>query len=277
MIEGGREAGSEKLEEMRTESFQGVRAALWELKLLRPFLLAACVLLLPFGAARGADRFKTDTFKTSEGVLDIAFLGHASLMMHFQGEYIYVDPYSKAADFSTFPKADVVFFTSRHKDHFDLKALQQISGRNTLVVLPEICAMQYREGLVMKNGDDAVIRGLHVQCVAAYNIVDKSPSGFLYNFKGIGNGYVIGFGNMRVYIAGDTEKIPEMNELGTIDIAFLPVALPDAMSLEMAVDAVKAIKPAFFYPYRYGATNVKRLAEMLEKQRGTEVRIRNMK
>jgi L-ascorbate metabolism protein UlaG (beta-lactamase superfamily) len=220
------------------------------------------MVLLSVGAARGADRFKTDTFKTSEGALEITFLGHASLRMHFKGKYIYIDPCSTVADFSTSPKADIIFFTSQHKGHFDLEALKALSDKNTLVVLPEICAMRYREGLVMKNGDDAVIRGLHVQCVAAYNIVDKGPSGFLYNFKGIGNGYVIGFGDKRVYVAGDTEKIPEMDELGHIDVAFLPVALPDAMSPEMAVDAVQAIRPAVFYPYRYGNTNIAGLVEM---------------
>ncbi|MDR3570093.1 MAG: MBL fold metallo-hydrolase [Syntrophobacteraceae bacterium] len=247
------------------------------MKLLRPFLFAAWIVFLSLGAARGADHFRTDTFQTSKGALEITFLGHASLRMHFRGKYYYVDPCSSAADFSTMEKADVIFFTNRHKDHFDLKALRQLSEKNTLVVLPEICAMQYREGLVMKNEDSAVIRGLPVQCVAAYNIVDMSPSGFPYNFKGIGNGYVIGFGDKRVYVAGNTEKIPEMNELGPIDIAFLPVALPDAMSLEMAADAVRAIKPAVFYPYRYGKTDIARLKEMLTGERETVVRIRDMK
>lgn len=247
------------------------------MKLLRLLIFPACVLLLAVGSARGANLFRTDTIKTSEGPLDITFLGHASLRMRFDGRYIYIDPSSTAADFSKSPKADVVFFTNQHKDHFDLKALSQISNENTLIVIPEICAIQYREGLVMKNGDVAVIRGLKVRCVPAYNIVDMSPAGFPYNFKGIGNGYVIGFGDKSVYIAGDTEKIPEMNELGRIDVAFLPVALPDAMTLEMAADAVNAIKPAIFYPCRYGKTNIAKLQEMLKHQPGTELRIRNMK
>jgi L-ascorbate metabolism protein UlaG (beta-lactamase superfamily) len=239
--------------------------------------LPICVLLLWAAAARGADSFKTDTIKTSQGPLEITFLGYASLRMHFHGKFIYIDPSSAAADFSKMPKADIIFITSHHKNHFDLKALRQLSTENTMVVLPEICALQYREGLVMKNGDLKVIRGLSVQCVGAYNIVDISPGGYPYNFKGIGNGYVIGFADKRVYIAGDTEKIPEMSKLGRIDVAFLPVGLPDAMSMQMAVDAVEMIKPAIFYPYRYGATDVGKLAQMLEGLRGTEVRIRDMK
>ncbi len=240
-------------------------------------IFPACLLLLLSGAAKGADRFQTDTIKTSDGPLSITFLGHASLRMLFHGRYIYIDPCSAEADFSKMDRADTIFFTSRHEDHFDLRALRELSDKNTLVVIPEICAMQYREGMVMKNGDVEVIRGLEVRCVPAYNIVDMSPAGYPYNFKGIGNGYVIAFGDKRVYIAGDTEKIPEMSELGHIDVAFLPVALPDAMTLGMAADAVKELKPAIFYPYRYGNTDLARLGEMLKDQSGTEVRIRNMK
>ncbi|MGC9193958.1 MAG: MBL fold metallo-hydrolase [Syntrophobacteraceae bacterium] len=247
------------------------------MKIFKFLTLPICILLLWAGAAKGADSLKTDTIRTSQGPLEITFLGYASLRMHFHGKYIYIDPCSTVADFSKMPKADTIFITSQHKDHFDLKALNQLSNDNTLVVLPEICAMQYREGLVMKNGDVKVIRGLTVQCVAAYNIVDMSPGGFPYNFKGIGNGYVIGFADKRVYIAGDTEKIPEMSDLGQIDVAFLPVGVPDAMTLEMAADTVEAIKPAIFYPYRYGTTDVEKLARMLKGFRGTQVRIRDMK
>ena len=95
--------------------------------------------------------------------------------------------------------------------------------------------------------------------------------------KGVGNGYVITFGDKRVYIAGDTEKIPEMNELSDIDVAFLPLRLPDAMTVEMAVDAVKVIKPKIFYPYNYDGTDIAELKELLKGQSDTEVRIRNMK
>lgn len=247
------------------------------MKLFKFLAFSVCVLLLSAGAASGAARLRTDTIKTSAGSLDITFLGRSSLRMRFRGSYIYIDPSSVVADFSKMPKADIVFIVNQHKDNFDVKAIKQISNRNTLVVIPEICAVRYREGLVMKNGDFEVIRGLRVRCVPAYNIVEKDPSGFPYNFKGIGNGYVIGFADKRVYFAGDTEKIPAMNHLGHIDVAFLPVAQPDAMTPEMALDAVEAIKPAIFYPYRYGNTDIAGLKKMLKDQPGTRVRIRNMK
>jgi L-ascorbate metabolism protein UlaG (beta-lactamase superfamily) len=217
-----------------------------------------------------------DTISTSDGRLEIDFLGHASIRLHFHNKNIYVDPFSGAADFSKLPKADIILYTHEHDDHFDLDALETLKSENTLVVLPEICASKYSEGIVMRNEDVKIVLGVRIEGVPAYNIVQKRLSGFPYHLKGIGNGYVLTFGDKRIYIAGDTEKIPEMGELGDIDVAFLPVSLPDAMTIEMAADAVRTIKPRIFYPYRYGNTDLAGLVELLKAQPGTEVRIRKM-
>ena len=96
-------------------------------------------------------------------------------------------------------------------------------------MLTQVCASKYGEGIIMKNEDVKIIQGLKIEGVPAYNIVNKRPSGFPYHLKGVGNGYIITFGDKRVYVAGDTEKIPEMNELSDIDVAFLPVRLPETM------------------------------------------------
>ncbi len=240
-------------------------------------MLQACFLLLPLGAAAMADQVDSDIIKTSDGRLQVYFLGHASLRMDFHDRHIYVDPSTEVVDFSKMPKADIILFTHDHSDHFDLKAIEELRSEHTLVVLPEICAAKYGEGIVMKNEDVKIIQGLKIEGVPAYNIVHKRSSGFPYHLKGIGNGYVITFADKRVYIAGDTEKIPEMNELSEIDVAFLPVALPDAMTLEMAVDAVKAIKPKILYPYRFDDTDISELEKLLKGQAETEVRVRKMR
>ncbi len=246
-------------------------------RVLKFLILPACIFLLPLTAPAEPGRFETDTIWTSDGRLQITFLGHASLRMDFHDRRIYIDPCSEVAHFSEMPKADIILFTHEHSDHFDLKAIEDLSGENTLVVLTEICAAKYAEGIVMKNEDVKIVQGLRIEGVPAYNIVYKRASGFPYHLKGMGNGYIITFGDTRVYIAGDTEKIPEMSELSDIDVAFLPVALPDTMTVGMAVDAVKAIKPKIFYPYRYGDTDISELKELLKSQSGTEVRVRNMK
>jgi L-ascorbate metabolism protein UlaG (beta-lactamase superfamily) len=88
---------------------------------------------------------------------------------------------------------------------------------------------------------------------------------------------VITFGGKRVYLAGDTENIPEMKELKNIDIAFLPMNLPYTMTPEMAADAAKMFKPKILYPYHFGETDTSRIVTLLKDTPGMEVRIRKLK
>ncbi len=110
----------------------------------------------------------------------------------------------------------------------------------------------------------------------AYNIIHKRDNGQPFHPKGIGNGYIITFGDKRVYVAGDTENIPEMRDLRGIDIAFLPMNLPYTMTPEMVADAAKAFKPRILYPYHYGETDTSRLEDLLRDTKEIEVRIRRM-
>jgi L-ascorbate metabolism protein UlaG (beta-lactamase superfamily) len=121
------------------------------------------------------------------------------------------------------------------------------------------------------------IGGLKIEAVPAYNIVHKRDSGQPFHPKGIGNGYIITFGDKRVYIAADTENIQEMKELKGIDIAFLPMNLPYTMTPEMVADAAKAFKPKILYPYHYGETDTSKLLNLLKDSKEIEVRIRKMK
>jgi L-ascorbate metabolism protein UlaG (beta-lactamase superfamily) len=103
----------------------------------------------------------------------------------------------------------------------------------------------------------------------------RSP-GNPFHPRGIGNGYIITFGNKRLYIAGDTENTTEMKNLRDIDIAFLPMNLPYTMTPEMVADAAKALRPKILYPYHYGKTDTAKLTELLKDNSGIEVRIRQM-
>jgi len=100
--------------------------------------------------------------------------------------------------------------------------------------------------------------------------------GVPYHPKGNGNGYVINFADKRVYIAGDTEDIPEMKKLQKIDIAFLPMNLPYTMSPEMVAKAAQSFMPEMLYPYHYGDTDTLEILDLL-KDSEIEVRVRNMK
>ena len=221
------------------------------------------------------DKFETDRFATSAGELAITFLGHGSLFMTFSGKNIYVDPFGEVADYTTFPKADLVLVTHEHMDHLDPRALAPIRTPNTILVLNLKGAEKVPGGIVMRNGDTQTVCGLPIEAVPAYNLVHMRKDNQPYHPKGDGNGYIVTFGDTRLYIAGDTENTPEMKALKNIDIACLPMNLPYTMTPEMVADAAKAIAPRILYPYHFGKTDTTLLADLLKGQ-PIEVRLRRM-
>jgi len=220
--------------------------------------------------------FEEDNIKTSAGDLKITFVGHATLMFTFGGKIIHVDPVSREADYSTMPKGDIILITHDHPDHLDPEAIAKVRKEGTAILLPEKCAPAVAGGTVMKNGDVRTVDGLRIEAVPAYNIVHKRSSGEPFHPRGVGNGYIITFGDKRVYVAGDTENIPEMKELSNIDVAFLPMNLPYTMTPEMVADAARAFRPKILYPYHLGETDTSELTKLLAGEKGIEVRIRKM-
>jgi L-ascorbate metabolism protein UlaG (beta-lactamase superfamily) len=220
--------------------------------------------------------FEQDTIQTNQGALVITFIGHGTLMFAFNKMVIQVDPVSEYADYSTLPKADLILITHHHGDHLDPVAIEKLSQPGTEIILTETCAQQLKKGIVLKNGEVKKIKGLTIEAVPAYNLVHKRDNGKPFHPKGEGNGYVITFGDKKVYVAGDTENIPEMSNLKGIDVAFLPMNLPYTMTPEMVAEAVKAFKPKILYPYHYGDTDVNQLLKLMKDFPETEVRIRKM-
>jgi len=240
------------------------------------FLTAACFFALAFQAAAQGG-LESDIIKTSAGDLKITFIGHGSLMFTFGGKVIHVDPVSKEADYTKLPKADLILVTHQHGDHLDAKALDILRTEKTQLILTEICAQQVKGGMVMKNGEVRNVGGLKIEAVPAYNLVHMRSEGKPFHPRGEGNGYVITFGDKRVYVAADTENIPEMKKLEKIDVAFLPMNLPYTMTPEMVADAAKAFKPKVLYPYHFGETDTSKLLGLLKDSKEIEVRIRKMK
>jgi len=225
----------------------------------------------------GQSVLEQDTIQTSSGNLVITFVGHGTLMFNYNDKVIHIDPYGKLIDYSNMPKAEIIAITHHHGDHFDLEAISKISKENTQVILTSICAEKLSAGIVLKNGESKVVQGINVEAVPAYNIINKRKDGNPFHPKGEGNGYILTFGDKRVYIAGDTENIPEMKMLTGIDIAFVPMNLPYTMTPEMTANAVEMINPKVFYPYHFGDSNTNKLVELLKDKHDTEIRIRNMK
>jgi L-ascorbate metabolism protein UlaG (beta-lactamase superfamily) len=240
-------------------------------------VLAVLTLALVPVTIQADSHFETDTIKTSTGDLLITFIGHGTLMITFDGKVIHVDPFSRLADYATLPDADLILITHQHRDHLDSKALDQIVTPSTLVVANPAAAESLDGAQSVENGQKISVLGLSIEAVPAYNLVHKRDNGEAFHPKGRDNGYIVTFGDKRVYIAGDTENVPEMEKLGAIDVAFIPANLPYTMTPEMFADAARKISPKILYPYHYGDTDTGKLVELTADLEETEVRVRSMK
>ena len=227
--------------------------------------------------ATAADPPPTDRIPTSAGPLDLTFLGHGTLMLTFKDTVLHIDPYSTVADYAALPRADLILLTHAHADHLDEAALALVRTPATDIVLPPVCADRVQGGLILKNGETRTVRGITVTAVPAYNLVHHRDNGEPFHPRGVGNGYLLDFGDTRLYVAGDTENTPEMAALKDVDIAFLPMNLPYTMTPEMVADAARSLRPRILYPYHYGDTDPQRLVELLRDQGDIEVRIRPMR
>lgn len=240
----------------------------------RIFWFAPCV-LIPFTSAAAAP-LPSDEIPTSVGLVKITFVGHASLILTHGETVIHIDPFGQLADYATLPKADLVLITHEHFDHLDQQALAKIRTEKTVIVAPPVCAGALKNVVVLRNGEKTTQCGILIEAVPAYNITHERAPGKPFHPRGVGNGYVLNFGATRIYVAGDTENIPEMKALAPITVAFLPMNLPYTMTPEMVADAARAFKPKILYPYHYGDTDPTRLSKLL-KDSGIEVRIRPLR
>jgi L-ascorbate metabolism protein UlaG (beta-lactamase superfamily) len=208
--------------------------------------------------------------------LTITFVGHGTLMFEFDDRVIHVDPFSRLADYSTLPDADLVLITHPHGDHLDAGAIMGVSTEETVVIVCRACDDRIQGAIVMENGASRTELGVLIEAIPAYNLVHMRDNGQPYHAKGDGNSYILTFGDVRVFVAGDAENTPEMKAIRDIDVAFLPMNLPYTMTPEMVADAARAFRPKILYPYHYGSTDTDELLRLMEGEAGIEVRIRKM-
>jgi L-ascorbate metabolism protein UlaG (beta-lactamase superfamily) len=220
--------------------------------------------------------FESDVLHTAGGELRITFIGHASMQFQFGGTVIYVDPDGRLADFSKLLQADLILVSHQHGDHFDPKAIAMLRHAATEIYVSASCRPLPPGARVLKNGDRCESSGVVIEAVPAYNLVNLRPDGRPFHPRGEGNGYVLGFPGLRVYIAGDTENIPEMKEMKDIAVAFLPMNLPYTMTPEMTAQAARTLRPRILYPYHFSDTDPQRLIDLLRDEPAIEVRVRKM-
>ena len=220
---------------------------------------------------------KTDTFQTKSGKnVTITCIKHASLEINYNGTEIQVDPVSDAVkpvtNYYDFPKANIILITHQHQDHFDREAIAALRTPATVIYEPLSVFNMWFNGLPINNGDSVQIADdILLKAVPAYNTTEGREQ---FHPKGRDNGYILTIDGLRIYIAGDTEDIPEMSAIKNIDIAFLPCNQPYTMTTEQLVRAARTIKPKVVFPYHYGQTDVSGIPSQL-KADGIDVKIRH--
>jgi L-ascorbate metabolism protein UlaG (beta-lactamase superfamily) len=231
-------------------------------------ILTSIVCFAAAAACLNAQR-PVQEFQTKKGVVKITPIRHASMLIEANGKEMYIDP--AQGSFDGLPKADLILLTDIHGDHMAPPIIAKVEKKETLIIGPKAVANTVTNIEVMNNGESKTVGDWTIEAIPMYNIKRRSPDGKLFHDKGRGNGYILTYGGMRFYIAGDTEGIPEMRALKNIDVAFVCMNLTYTMTPEEAADAVKEFHPKIVYPYHYGKSDLQVFKKGLE---GTGIDVR---
>lgn len=216
-----------------------------------------------------------DKISSPAGEIEIHFVGHGSLMFKNGDFVIHVDPVKSSGNYSGLPQADLILVTHEHYDHLDKNLIGKLQKSTTVMLSNEAAVKEVNWAQPMKPGDKKVLGSITIEAVPAYNIINMRSPGQPFHPKGNGLGFVISMAGRRIYVAGDTENIPEMKALKDIDVAFLPMNLPYTMTPEMVADAARSFMPGILYPYHFGDTDTGKIVNLLNGT-GIEVRIRKL-
>jgi L-ascorbate metabolism protein UlaG (beta-lactamase superfamily) len=238
-------------------------------------LFLVCAAVMSFVCCQAAQ--KVDEFTTKSGKkVTITCIKHASMEIRYNGTEIQIDPVGfgvqPTTDYNQFPKANIILITHEHKDHFDREAITCVRTPATSIYSNMAVYNMFRNSIPLNNGDSIIYApDIKIEAVPAYNYTEGRTQ---FHPKGRDNGYILTLDGLRIYIAGDTEDIPEMEAIKDIDIAFLPCNQPYTMTVDQLVKAAKTIKPKVLFPYHYSQTPVTQAVMKLAGS-GIEVRIRD--
>jgi L-ascorbate metabolism protein UlaG (beta-lactamase superfamily) len=202
------------------------------------------------------------------GVL-IKWLAHAGFQIKVNGKIIYVDleKYGKATE-----KADLILVTHSHTDHCDPDKIKNVRKKDTLIIAPEDCVSMIGGNVkTLKPGEETSIDNIRVKAVEAYNYKRFRSAGKPYHPKGFGVGYLIKAEGKTIYHAGDTDFIPEMRKLGSVDVVLLPSGGTYTMDNAEAAEAAMAINPKIVIPMHCWDTNPEEFKKKVEASSNVKV------
>lgn len=196
----------------------------------------------------------------------IHWLGHDTFKI-FGEKVIYTDPFR----IKTEDNADIILVTHEHYDHCSPEDIEKVRGAHTVIVAPPDCAEKLSGDIrTVRPGDAITVQGIPVEAVPSYNTNKQ-----FHPKANAWVGYIFTVMGERIYIAGDTDYIPEMKDFN-VDIALLPVSGTYVMTAEEAVKAALAMKPRVAIPMHFNSIvgtpeDAERFAQALEGK--VEVRV----
>ena len=207
---------------------------------------------------------QTDAVPASGGDIQITPIMHSSVQLEYGGKVIQVDPVAAydnvelplLGKFDALKQADLILVTDIHPENLDPAEIGKLRKPGAPVVMPAAAASGAGAQIpaptvVMANGDMKTVADIKIEAVPMYNMQHGPKPGELYHPKGRGNGYILTLGGKRLYFMGDTECTPEAKTVKDIDVAFVPMNMPQTMTPGDAGECLKAIQPKIAYPYHY--------------------------
>lgn len=191
----------------------------------------------------------TGQMEVKQMVANIHWLGHASFRIEGDELVISIDPW-KLEDG---PKADLILITHDHPDHCSPGDVAKVQKEDSVIVTVAAAAAKLSGQIeVLKPGDEVTVKGIPIRAVPAYNVNKFRSPGVPFHPQESGYvGFILTLEGQRIYHAGDTDSIPEMESI-EVDIALLPVSGTYVMTPDEAVEAVKIIKPQIAIPMHIG-------------------------
>lgn len=179
----------------------------------------------------------------------IKWLDHASFQIQSESSVIYID---LAEEAEPTENADIILVSHIHGDHCDPKVIKKARKEDTVVIAPADCKSKIGGKVTsLKPGEETTIGDVTVKAVEAYNFKRFRSPGNPFHPKGLGVGYVITLEGKTIYHAGDTDFIEEMKQLGSIDVALLPIGGTYTMEVEDGTEAAIVINPKVVIPHHH--------------------------
>jgi len=206
--------------------------------------------------------------------ISLRLLGHASFQIKASGKVIYIDlkKYGKVVEPSE--KADIVLVTHGHADHFSPDKIMKVQKEDTVIIAPDNCSKRFKGDVrSLKPGEETEINGIKIGAIEAYNHKRFKPSGKPWHPQGYGVGYLIKVEDKIIYHAGDTDLIPEMKKLGSVDVALLPTGDKYTMDNAEAAEAALLIKPKIAIPMHTWEKDPKEFKERVETNSDIKVAV----